>query len=99
MAYYANADQRKSLVAGLRSLAEFLDAHPDVPAPRWVDVMVFPCDGTDEQRRAEVDEIAVLIDGIIDQTSSRGHYVASRHFGPVEYRAIAIPRENEREGQ
>jgi hypothetical protein len=99
MACYATADQRDSLIAGLRSLAEFLEAHPDVPAHEWLTVMVFP-DGTDEEQRAEVDKISVLIGGqVIDQRPSQGHYVASRHFGPVEYRAIAIPREHEREGE
>ena len=58
---YANADERGRLIAGLRALADFLQDHPDVPAPRWADVYVFPPRGTDEQMRAEIDQIAARI--------------------------------------
>jgi hypothetical protein len=86
---YANADERGSLIAGLRALASFLQDNPGVPAPGWADVYVFPPDEAQEQMRAEIDQIADRI-GTAAEDTPHGHYAAVRHFGPVQYRAIAI---------
>jgi hypothetical protein len=90
MANYANASQRSQLIAGLRDLAEYLESNPNVPAP-WcgTTVYVFPPDGNNDDRRAEIDAIASRVNAQPCEFAS-GHYVASRYFGPVEYRAIAI---------
>ncbi|HUY52506.1 MAG TPA: hypothetical protein VMV92_43530 [Streptosporangiaceae bacterium] len=89
---HATAEQRRSLIAGLRDLADFLERGPEVPAPRWADVMVFPPTTTDEEMRAEIDMIAALIGAEIgDMTADQGHYVASRKFGPVQFEAVGIP--------
>ena len=53
--YYANSDERALLTAGLRDLADFLDRNPQVPAPRWADLLVFPPRGTDAEMFREVD--------------------------------------------
>ena len=100
MAYYASPDERDRLIDGLRALAEFLQDHRDVPAPRWADVLVFPPDGTDEAERTEIDAIASRI-GTATSESPGGHYSACLAFGPVAYRAIAIPatRETGEEGK
>jgi hypothetical protein len=90
MSYYANAEQRIRLVAGLRALAEFIESSADIPAPVTADALVFATDGTDEQKRSEIDVIATLI-GAETRWTMGDHYVVSRHFGPVEYRAAAIP--------
>lgn len=90
MSYYANTSERTQLIAGLRDLAEFLEQNEIVPAPRWIDVMVFPERGADAAKRWEIDRVAALIDTVARE-SMAGQYVASRNFGPVEYRAIAIP--------
>jgi len=49
---------------------------------------------------AEIDTIAAMIgSSASDDDSPSGHYGAVREFGPVQYRAIAIPhsaRKNER---
>ncbi len=90
MTYYASEDERSLLIDGLRAVAQFLQDHPDVPAPRWADVLVFPPDGPDEEMRAEIDVIAAHI-GVETSESARGHYSCSMSFGPVEYRAVAIP--------
>jgi hypothetical protein len=95
MAYYANPDERDRLIGGLRALAEFLQDHSDVPAPRWADVLVFPPDGTDEEERAEIDAIASRI-GTATNESASGHYSACLTFGPVAYQAIAIPETREK---
>jgi hypothetical protein len=92
MGYYANSEERRRLIAGLRDLAEFLDQHPQVPAPAGADVMVFPPDGSDADMFAEIDAIAGQIGAAASGVGSpSGHYSAVRSFGPVEYRAVAIP--------
>jgi hypothetical protein len=92
MSYYANSDQRDRLIAGLRELAEFLGQNPQVPAPCFTDVLVFPHGETDAEMFAEID----LIAGQLGVTASghdnpADHYVACRYFGPVQFRAVAIP--------
>jgi hypothetical protein len=92
MSYYANSEERDRLIAGLRQLAEFLDQNPQVPAPRSTDLLVFPPNGSDAEMFAEIDAIAGRIGAVAsDAGSPRGHYTAVRSFGPVEYRAVAIP--------
>ncbi len=89
---YAEAGERASLIEGLRTLARFLEDHPGVPAPRSTSVLVFPPGSTDREVQAEIDAIAALIGSEVhDDTAHDGHYTTSRDFGPVEYRAVAIP--------
>jgi hypothetical protein len=93
MAHYANDQERSRLIAGLRDLAEFLDQNPQVPAPRYADLLVFPPRGTDPEMFVEVDVIAEQIGVTASQNDTPdGHYIASRYFGPVQYRAVAIPQ-------
>ena len=92
MTYYADDQERARLIAGLRDLTEFLDQNPQVPAPRYTDLLVFPLVGSDAEMFAEIDAIAELIGTTASADDSpAGHYIATRHFGPVQYRAIAIP--------
>lgn len=91
MTYYADPGQRTRLIAGLLDLAIFLEANPDVPAPQYTDMLVFPSDGTNAERRAGIDVIAARIDAEPCEITS-GHYSVSRYFGPVEYCAVAIDR-------
>ena len=78
---------------------DFLDQNPDVPVPWRADVLVFPTDASDAEMFAEIDTIAELIGSTAsDADSPRGHYSAVRNFGPMQYRAVAIPhsaRDNE----
>lgn len=90
---YADDSERAQLIAGFRALATFLEDQPDVPAPRWASILVFPPDGADSEKQSEIDRIAALIKTEpVDDTADGGHYTASAYFGPVEYRAVAIPR-------
>jgi hypothetical protein len=100
MSYYANSEERAGLIAGLRDLAQFLDQNPDVPAPRWTDLLVFPPVGSNAEMFAEVDGIAGRIGTTAsDADSPAGHYSASRGFGPVQYRAVAIPHSARRQSE
>ena len=96
MSYYANNSERMQLIKGLHELAEFIKDNEDVPVPRDIDVLVFPHEINDETRRREIDRIAALI-GVVPEDT--GHYVASRRFGLVEYRAVAIPNSMRRASQ
>jgi len=86
---YANATERQALISGLRELADYLESNPDVPTPGYSDVLAFPPGGDCAGMRAEIDAIAERI-GTKARETVRGHYVATRSFGPVEYRAVAI---------
>ena len=92
MSYYANPKERVALIAGLRGLADFLDRNPQVPVHSYTDLLVFPPVASDAEMFGEVNRIAGLI-GVTatDAGSPAGHYSAVRDFGPVQYRAIAIP--------
>jgi hypothetical protein len=92
MSYYANSKERAAFIAGLRELAEYLDQNPQVPTRSYADLLVFPPDASDADMFAEIDRIAALIRTTAsDAGSPAGHYSAVRDFGPVQYRAIAIP--------
>ena len=94
---YANPAQRQELITGLRSLADFLESNPDVPAPEYTDVLVFPLSASDDGKRREIDVIAWRIGSAAGTFSSYRHYQTSRRFGPVEYRAVAIPADENKE--
>jgi hypothetical protein len=80
----------------MREIADFLDQNPDVPAPRHADVMVFPASGSNAEMFAEIDAIGQQIGTTAsDAGSPAGHYSAVRHFGPVHYRAVAIPNRDD----
>jgi hypothetical protein len=91
---YADATERQALISGLRELADLLEGNADVPAPAYIGVLVFPPGVSDEENGREVDVIAALIGSGTRTYSSHRHYATSRQFGPVEYRAVAIPAEN-----
>ncbi len=82
MSYHANSEERRRLT----------DLNPLVPAPRRADLLVFPPDGSDAEMFAEVDVIGEQIGAMASRSEGpAGHYSASRDFGPVQYRAVAIP--------
>jgi hypothetical protein len=94
MVLYPSPEQRARFVAGLRAFAEFIESRPDVPVPWSADALVFPLGGSDTEKRAEIDAIAERI-GAESHYTQGGHYTVSRRFGPVEYRAVAIPHDND----
>jgi hypothetical protein len=94
---YANPSERGALISGLRALADYLETNPEVPAPSYTDVLVFPPDGTDAERRAEIDVVAARMGRTPDTVC--GHYVVSRFYGPVQYRAVAIPHDKDMDGE
>jgi hypothetical protein len=101
MSHYANSEQRAALIAGLRDLADFLDQNQRTPAPCRTDLLVFPPEASDAEMFAEIDVIAERIGTTASNVGSPAcHYSAVRDFGPVQYRAVAIPsaRRDDSEG-
>jgi hypothetical protein len=99
---YANPTERQEFTSGLRELADFLENNPEVPAPKYTDVLVFPPHASDAENRSEIDVIASRIGSGAEISPGHRHYVTSRKFGPVEYRAVAIPSNdagNDRDGE
>lgn len=87
---YADTSERAALIGGLRALADFLESNPEVPAPSYADVYSFPPDRSCAEMRAEIDIIAAQLGSTARETADGSHYTATRSFGPVEYRAVAI---------
>jgi hypothetical protein len=87
----ADPAERVALISGLRGLSDYLESNPEVPAPSYSTVYMFPPETDWTEMRTEIDAIAVRL-GVTASETPCGHYVATRSFGPVEYRAVAIPR-------
>lgn len=95
---YADTSERAAFISGLRSLADYLESNPEVPVSIRSDVFTFPPDGGWEEMYADIDTIATRL-GVSGRKTCGGHYVAIRSFGPIEYRAVAIPRSNDRDDE
>jgi hypothetical protein len=94
MTLYPTPRQREQFAAGLRALADYIESNPDVPCPWSADALVFPLGGNDAEKQAEIDAIGERI-GAEPRFTYGGHYTVKRLFGPVEYRAVAIPHDND----
>jgi hypothetical protein len=78
---------RQQTISGLRELADFLDANPDVPVdPWWNNQYSVDLDVKVGDRRAEVDRIAAIL-GVEPVDDS--HYTAKLTFGNVTYKAVS----------
>jgi hypothetical protein len=90
---YADSTERTALINGLRGMADYLESNPEVPAPIYTDMLTFPPNGEWAEMCTEIDAIAARLG--VTAGDIYGHYVAFRYFGPVEYRAVAIPPRND----
>jgi hypothetical protein len=82
-----NADNRVEFTAALRELADFLDAHPAVPAPAYPSLTIH-ADGETEAERA--DHVRQLADALgASVTESATSYRAELTFGPLTFSAYA----------
>ncbi|MCP9947324.1 DUF6197 family protein [Actinomadura madurae] len=86
-------DKRAAMVAGLRELADFIEARTDLPVPNSTKFVHHP-DGTDEEERAEVDRIARILGAEPEASAGGHHYLVTRRFGPVAFEAVAITDEH-----
>jgi hypothetical protein len=88
--------ERTQLVRDLRHLADFIATHPEMPISRFGEIYfsVF-ADGTDAERRAQVDYASTLL-GVpaTDRTPVGGFYQTGRTFGRARYELTALPDES-----
>jgi hypothetical protein len=83
--------ERAELIAGLRSLADYLDADPSVPAPPYGWKVAVYAEGTDSEQFAQVDLVAEIVgEQPVDRRAVTGHHHVRRSFGPVTYEFTAI---------
>jgi hypothetical protein len=90
---FASPDQRARFIAGLRDLADYLDAHDDVPAPTRPHITVHADGASDAGERQAVDAAARgLGTQAAEPLPGSGHYKTRRDFGPLGYEVLAISR-------
>lgn len=86
-----DAPDRAELVAGLRSLADYLAADPSVPVPPYGWRVAVYAEGTDSEQFAQVDLVAeITAEQPADRRAATGHHSVQRSFGPVSYEFTAI---------
>jgi hypothetical protein len=88
-----NRYNRAQTIAGLRALADFLDANPDLPIrPEGADYAVFSHRTDETAGRSTIDAIAtVLGEPVQDETGEGGEYTVTKTFGAITYHASHIP--------
>lgn len=93
----AAPEHRAAFIAGLRDLASYLEANPDLPVQRFGEAVTLhtghelPHGGTwDGEFRALKAFAAAIGAEVTELYPGSGHYYASRSFGPVTYEATAI---------
>lgn len=83
-------NHHRAVISGLRELADDLSLHRDVPVPLIVEIDYHPRGETDTEKRAEIDRIAKIL-GVEPEFAAEGeHYIATRRYGSVRYRAITV---------
>jgi hypothetical protein len=87
------AERRQSVIDGLHALADFLTEHPDVPVSPEIAQLSYHTDGTDEEKRAEVDRVAAIL-GV--EAGGTDHYQASRQFSGLSYLVVGITEDSMR---
>ncbi|MFE9107592.1 hypothetical protein [Actinomadura geliboluensis] len=90
---------RHQTIAGLRALADFLEANPAVPVNEYGhDLMISVRNMDDASAAARVDQLAALLGVEVDDDTRRGgHYTATRAFGRISYSVVHIPQQRHRE--
>ncbi|GAB2828948.1 hypothetical protein GCM10027176_36430 [Actinoallomurus bryophytorum] len=83
---------RAQTIAGLRTLADFLETNPAVPVREYgAEYTVFPRADDDPTERAEIDRIAAALgETVTDDTGRGGHYRVSKTFGRITYSAVHV---------
>lgn len=90
-------ETRQQKLDDLRALADFLEAHPDVPIGVDEINSVAILAGDDEAGMAELHAIANALDVEITHNASGTHHYAIRKFGSVPYKAYYVTTESMRQ--
>ena len=91
MFYSTDPGIRERFIAALRQVADYLATHPAMPVPRFGEDITLHAASTGDGGTAQVDHLARLLGArISDDRASSGHYTATREFGPLTVRVVAI---------
>jgi hypothetical protein len=90
--YVIKTGDREAFIAGLRELADFLAANPDVLVPRNPGFALIVHAADTAAREAGANLAATPLGAVVDDIGE-GYYDARRTFGPIAYSVIAIPPE------
>ncbi len=86
---------RRQTITGLRALADFLEANPDVPVAEYgqnFNIFTGHSGLDDTAAVAQVDQVAELLGvSVFDRRDRGGHYSATRSFGRIAYTITHIP--------
>lgn len=89
---------RHQTIAGLRALADFLEANPAVPVDEYGERYHVFTRESDASAVALVDRTAALLGvEVTDDRPTGGHYTATKRFGRITYSIVHIPERNQRE--
>jgi hypothetical protein len=80
-------EHRAAYISGLRQLADYLQANPAVPVPRYGTVITLIASDTENGGITEI--VAISIELAVPFTQTDGIYRTERKFGPVTYKAVA----------
>ncbi|MEV4003007.1 hypothetical protein [Actinomadura sp. NPDC049753] len=85
---------RHQTIAGLRALADFLEANPAVPVNEYGrEYNVYARDEDEAAAVAMVDKVAALLGAeVIDKRANGGHYSAEKTFGRITYGIVHVPQ-------
>lgn len=87
----SHGEHRRAMIAGLRELADFLEANPLVPVPPHPHLTWSTGDLDDEAGVAYVRNLAATLD-LKASHAITGHAQVARQFGPVRYGASHAAR-------
>jgi hypothetical protein len=89
--------ERAELVAGLRELADWYAAHPEVPLPYGPTFDHCVLADQDPAGIAEVEGFAEALGVPVTRSPYAGHYHADRKFAGLQFRAYHVPAESSRQ--
>ncbi|MDL4776354.1 hypothetical protein [Actinomadura xylanilytica] len=85
---------RLDAIAGLRALADLLEARPTIPVRDfdW-EYRVFSTRRADDATsRAAIAHLGALLgETPVDETANGGHVIVTRTFGPISYEGVYVP--------
>ena len=84
--------EREQVIADLHAVADYLNAHPELPISPYggLDVVFF-ASGDDQAQERHVAEVAEAM-GVGPRREGE-HFIVQRSFGRSAYRVVAIPAE------
>ena len=83
------SDERKQVIADLREMLDWLEAHPDVPLDRYSARLRYSIGGTqDETGRRAATDIAAALDATVKVDGA--HHTVKRSWGFAHYEAAWI---------